>query len=31
MTLNYFRSGSVVVKEPEAIKNPFFLLAPDWG
>lgn len=26
-----FWSGALLLKNPEAIKNPFFLLAPDWA
>ncbi len=29
--LNYFGQGALLLKNPEAIKNPFFLLAPDWA
>ncbi|MCK8326043.1 KUP/HAK/KT family potassium transporter, partial [Erwinia amylovora] len=28
---NYFGQGALLLKHPEAIKNPFFLLAPDWA
>ncbi|UAY92094.1 low affinity potassium transporter Kup [Pectobacterium polaris] len=31
LVLNYFGQGALLLKEPEAIKNPFFLLAPDWA
>lgn len=31
LTLNYFGQGALLLKNPEAIKNPFFLLAPDWA
>src|SRR6185369_2405231 len=28
--LNYFGQGALVLKNPQAIQGPFFLLAPDW-
>lgn len=31
MVLNYFGQGALLLQNPEAIKNPFFLLAPDWA
>ncbi|ARD39835.1 low affinity potassium transporter Kup [Edwardsiella ictaluri] len=31
LMLNYFGQGALLLKEPSAIKNPFFLLAPDWA
>ncbi|WP_304163833.1 KUP/HAK/KT family potassium transporter, partial [Lonsdalea britannica] len=31
LILNYFGQGALLLKDPEAIKNPFFLLAPDWA
>jgi KUP system potassium uptake protein len=31
LVLNYFGQGALLLKNPEAIKNPFFLLAPDWA
>ncbi|ELY5816345.1 low affinity potassium transporter Kup [Cronobacter turicensis] len=31
LMLNYFGQGALLLKTPEAIKNPFFLLAPDWA
>ncbi len=31
LILNYFGQGALLLKNPEAIKNPFFLLAPDWA
>ena len=30
LVLNYFGQGSLVIREPAAIENPFFLLGPDW-
>jgi KUP system potassium uptake protein len=31
LALNYLGQGALVLSHPEAIENPFFLLAPDWG
>ncbi|XZG69737.1 potassium transporter Kup [Chitinibacteraceae bacterium HSL-7] len=31
LLLNYFGQGALLLRTPEAIKNPFFLLAPDWA
>ncbi|WP_439213923.1 low affinity potassium transporter Kup [Duffyella gerundensis] len=31
LILNYFGQGALLLTHPEAIKNPFFLLAPDWA
>lgn len=30
LVLNYFGQGALLLKNPEAINNPFYLLAPDW-
>ncbi len=30
LILNYFGQGALMVKDPSAIANPFFLLVPDW-
>ncbi|AHF75114.1 Kup system potassium uptake protein [Candidatus Sodalis pierantonius str. SOPE] len=30
LVLNYFGQGALLLSSPAAIKNPFFLLAPDW-
>jgi len=30
LALNYFGQGALILTEPAAIENPFFLLAPDW-
>ncbi len=30
LTLNYFGQGALLLAKPEAIKNPFYLMAPDW-
>ncbi|HEX4305184.1 MAG TPA: potassium transporter Kup [Solirubrobacterales bacterium] len=31
LTLNYLGQGSLIVGDPGAISNPFFLLIPHWG
>jgi KUP system potassium uptake protein len=31
LALNYLGQGALVLKHPEALENPFFLLAPEWG
>ena len=31
LLLNYFGQGALVLKHPEALANPFFILAPDWA
>jgi len=31
LTLNYFGQGALLLSDPEAVKNPFFMLAPDWA
>lgn len=31
LVLNYFGQGALLLKHPEAIKNPFYLLAPEWA
>ena len=30
LLLNYFGQGSLVLEDPEAVRNPFYLLAPEW-
>jgi KUP system potassium uptake protein len=30
LALNYFGQGALLLAEPSAIENPFFLLAPEW-
>jgi KUP system potassium uptake protein len=30
LILNYFGQGALVLHQPEAIRNPFYLLAPEW-
>jgi KUP system potassium uptake protein len=31
LTLNYFGQGALLLSEPEAVKNPFYNMAPDWA
>jgi len=31
LTLNYFGQGALLLAEPDAVKNPFFMMAPDWA
>ncbi|MFZ2269754.1 MAG: potassium transporter Kup [Azonexus sp.] len=31
LVLNYFGQGALILVDPEAAKNPFFHLAPDWA
>ncbi|MDT8990014.1 potassium transporter Kup [Curvibacter sp. APW13] len=31
LTLNYFGQGALLLAEPEAVKNPFFNMAPEWA
>jgi KUP system potassium uptake protein len=31
LTLNYFGQGALLLTNPEAVKNPFYLMAPDWA
>ncbi len=31
LVLNYFGQGALVLESPEAISNPFYLLAPEWA
>ena len=31
LVLNYFGQGALLLRDPEAIKNPFYLIAPDWA
>ncbi len=30
LTLNYFGQGALLIDKPEAVSNPFYLLAPEW-
>ncbi|WP_414920072.1 potassium transporter Kup [Pseudomonas sp. IT-P218] len=31
LVLNYFGQGALILGNPEAVRNPFYLLAPDWA
>ncbi|MGH8503845.1 MAG: potassium transporter Kup [Gammaproteobacteria bacterium] len=31
LTLNYFGQGALLIANPQAIENPFYLLAPEWA
>ena len=31
LTLNYFGQGALLLSNPEAVKNPLFMMAPDWA
>jgi KUP system potassium uptake protein len=31
LTLNYFGQGALLIADPKAVENPFYLLAPDWA
>ncbi len=31
LIINYFGQGALVLANPEAVKNPFYLLAPEWA
>ncbi|BAN48153.1 potassium transporter Kup [Metapseudomonas resinovorans] len=31
LMLNYFGQGALLLENPEAARNPFYLLAPDWA
>ncbi|MCF7695679.1 potassium transporter Kup [Mycetohabitans rhizoxinica] len=31
LVLNYFGQGALLLSDPSAIQNPFYLLAPDWA
>jgi KUP system potassium uptake protein len=31
LVLNYFGQGALLLENPAAVKNPFFLMAPDWA
>ncbi len=31
LVLNYFGQGALLIQNPKAIENPFFLLAPEWA
>ena len=31
LTLNYFGQGALLIAQPDALDNPFYLLAPEWA
>ncbi|UCV21397.1 potassium transporter Kup [Ferribacterium limneticum] len=31
LVINYFGQGALLLNNPEAVQNPFYLLAPDWA
>ncbi|MEO6566551.1 MAG: potassium transporter Kup [Casimicrobiaceae bacterium] len=31
LVINYFGQGALILHDPSAVKNPFYLLAPDWA
>ena len=31
LTLNYFGQGALLLGDPMAVKNPFFMMAPEWA
>ena len=31
LLLNYYGQGALILKHPQAVENPFFMLAPDWA
>ena len=31
LTLNYLGQGALLLERPDAVKNPFYLMAPDWA
>jgi len=31
LVINYFGQGALLLEDPKAIENPFYLLAPEWG
>jgi KUP system potassium uptake protein len=31
LTLNYFGQGALLLRSPEAVRNPFYLMAPEWA
>ena len=31
LVVNYFGQGAMLLNDPEAVKNPFFLMAPEWA
>ncbi len=31
LVLNYFGQGALILENPQAVRNPFYLLAPEWA
>ena len=31
LVINYFGQGAMLLQQPEAVENPFFMMAPDWA
>ena len=31
LTINYFGQGALLLADPAAVKNPFYMMAPDWA
>ena len=31
LTLNYFGQGALLLNDPSAVKNPFYMMAPEWA
>ena len=31
LVINYFGQGALILRDPSAAENPFFLMAPEWG
>nr|WP_157398793.1 MULTISPECIES: potassium transporter Kup [Ramlibacter] len=31
LTMNYFGQGALLLENPDAVKNPFYMMAPDWA
>ncbi|TFZ06636.1 potassium transporter Kup [Ramlibacter henchirensis] len=31
LTLNYFGQGALLLERPDAVKNPFYMMAPEWA
>ena len=31
LTINYFGQGALLLERPEAVKNPFYMMAPEWA
>lgn len=31
LAINYFGQGALLLKNPDAVSNPFFMMAPDWA